>query len=446
MALINPNKDNLSKPQIGSVISNSPDPGTTILTFDSANATGITTWILDSGATDHVVSSLTYFHSYASIKPITINLPNGITTTATHKGNMKIFYTLCLNDVLYIPDFSYNLISISKLVLHNHVYVTFTNSQCFIQDSTTHQKIGLADFRAGLYVLHGPATAANPCVHASSSHNSILAVNHNIWHNRLGHLSDQRLKVLKQTYPFIKYRLDNCNACHIAKRKKLPFPSHHFVSSNAFDLIHIDIWGPCSTAFIHSHRYFLTIVDDHTRYTWVHLMHAKSETRTHIQNFISYVKTQFQTNINIIWSDNEPEFSMHDYFSSQGIIHQTSCNETPQQNGIVERKLSWQASSGRGTWTNRTYIGMRGIWRLYSNLGWVTFWEVFPESVRVMTKHTGKPRFDVWGQSTVPSLASPSTVWFEDEPERKLVGMAGSAAPGRLRVEGAHGRIEHTPE
>ncbi|WVY95591.1 hypothetical protein V8G54_027742 [Vigna mungo] len=47
---------------------------------------------------------------------------------------------------------------------------------------------------------------------------------------------------------------------------------------------------------------------------------------------------------------------------------------------------SWQASSGRPEVI----------------LGWVTFREVFPESVRVMTKHTGKPRGDVWGHSTVP--------------------------------------------
>ncbi|WVZ26067.1 hypothetical protein V8G54_004611 [Vigna mungo] len=45
-------------------------------------------------------------------------------------------------------------------------------------------------------------------------------------------------------------------------------------------------------------------------------------------------------------------------------------------------------------------------------MGWVTFREVFPENVRVMTKHTGKPCGDVWYQS----LAFPSTVWFEDEP------------------------------
>jgi hypothetical protein len=29
---------------------------------------------------------------------------------------------------------------------------------------------------------------------------------------------------------------------------------------------------------------------------------------------------------------------MKDFFHTKGIIHQTNCVETPQQNGIVERK------------------------------------------------------------------------------------------------------------
>ncbi|BAT89771.1 hypothetical protein VIGAN_06082300 [Vigna angularis var. angularis] len=37
-------------------------------------------------------------------------------------------------------------------------------------------------------------------------------------------------------------------------------------------------------------------------------------------------------------------------------------------------------------------------------LGWVTFRQVFPESVRVRTKHTGKPGGDLWGQSMVPHM------------------------------------------
>ncbi|WVZ03156.1 hypothetical protein V8G54_023962 [Vigna mungo] len=169
MDLINSTTATTPTPQFGSMTSNSPDPGKTILTFDFAAATSITTWILDSGATDHVVSSLKYFHSYDPIKPVTINLPNGITTNANHKGTIKLCDTICLADVLYIPDFSYNLISISKMVLHNNVYVTFTNSQCFIQESTTNHKIGPADLHAGLYVPHSHNLTTTPCVHFAST-------------------------------------------------------------------------------------------------------------------------------------------------------------------------------------------------------------------------------------------------------------------------------------
>ena len=89
---------------------------------------------------------------------------------------------------------------------------------------------------------------------------------------------------------------------------------------------------------MHGHRYFLTIVDDHTRFTWVHIMHTKAETRNIIMNFIASVETQFDSKVKIIRSDNGPEFLMHDFYASKGIIHQTSCVETPEQNGIVERK------------------------------------------------------------------------------------------------------------
>jgi hypothetical protein len=50
------------------------------------------------------------------------------------------------------------------------------------------------------------------------------------------------------------------------------------------------------------------------------------------------VQTQFRTKIKCIKSDNSSEFHMKNFFSTQGIIHQLSCVETPQQNAIVERK------------------------------------------------------------------------------------------------------------
>ena len=67
-------------------------------------------------------------------------------------------------------------------------------------------------------------------------------------------------------------------------------------------------------------------------------MQNKSETRTHLVNFINLVENQFETKVQIIRSDNSNEFKMNSFFDSKGIIHQTTCVETPEQNGIAERK------------------------------------------------------------------------------------------------------------
>ena len=161
----------------------------------------------------------------------------------------------------------------------------------------------------------------------------------NIWHVRLGHLSNQRLVVMKQQHPCIQYNMnDCCDVCHKAKQKRLPFPESFSHASNAFDLIHTDILGPCSTASLNGERYFFTIVDDNTRFTWIFLMKSKAKTRTHIINFVHYVKTQFGRSVKVMQSDNGIEFDMKSFFQNEGIVHQTSCVETPQQNGIAKRK------------------------------------------------------------------------------------------------------------
>lgn len=40
------------------------------------------------------------------------------------------------------------------------------------------------------------------------------------------------------------------------------FPLSSSVNLHAFDLVHVDIWGPLSIPSFHGHKYFLTIVDD----------------------------------------------------------------------------------------------------------------------------------------------------------------------------------------
>jgi transposase InsO family protein len=127
----------------------------------------------------------------------------------------------------------------------------------------------------------------------------------------------------------------------MAKQKKLPFPISNNNSKAPFDLIHVNIWGPLgsflstSTNGLH---YFLTIVDDFSRYSWIHLMYQKCQTRPFIQSFFKLVATQFNLKVKILRSNNGAEFHMEDFFASQGTFHQLSCVETPQQNSIIERK------------------------------------------------------------------------------------------------------------
>ena len=83
---------------------------------------------------------------------------------------------------------------------------------------------------------------------------------------------------------------------------------------------------------------FLTIVDDFSRCTWVYLLKLKSDTQFVIPNFAKMVKTQFNGSIKTIRSDNETEFYLKEFFHSNGILHQLSYVDTPQQNAIIERK------------------------------------------------------------------------------------------------------------
>jgi len=161
-----------------------------------------------------------------------------------------------------------------------------------------------------------------------------------LWHSRLGHPSFDKVHVIKKLDPTVECLNihTSCDVCHYAKMKKLSFPSSTNTSYSAYDLIHVDIWGPFGMPSILGHKYFLTIVDDFSRYTRFFCMKTKAETRPTLITFIKLIQTQFHKTVKTIRSDNGPEFNITDFFNKNGIHHQTSCVETPQQNVVVERK------------------------------------------------------------------------------------------------------------
>lgn len=104
-------------------------------------------------------------------------------------------------------------------------------------------------------------------------------------------------------------------------------------------MVHCDLWGPYRTPARSDNRYFLTLVDDYSRNVWLNLLPTKIDVCKTIRHFISMVHNQFHTDIQKHRSDNGTEFMcMAQYFRDKGIMHETSCAGTPQQNGRAERK------------------------------------------------------------------------------------------------------------
>ncbi|KAK2450734.1 putative mitochondrial protein [Trifolium repens] len=304
------------------------------------------TWILDTGASHHICNNIQWFHSYNEITPIIVKLPNGNQVLAKQSGIVKFSASLTLTDVLCVHDFSVNLVSVSQLCKASNYVLSFNGIQCSIQDQITKKMIGFANASNGLYYLQ--LKDEDVTVNTTDGSNSISIREQAIWHFRLGHLSNTRIQLLHKQFPYIT--VDNkgiCDICHLARHKKSPYKNSLNKAVIPFEIIHLDIWGPIGTKSLHGHAYFLTIVDEYSRFTWAVLMKNKSETRQHIINFLTLVETQYHSKVKIIRSDNGIEFEMPQFYATKGIIHQHSCVESPEQNGRVERKHQHLLNVGR---------------------------------------------------------------------------------------------------
>jgi hypothetical protein len=301
-------------------------------------------WIIDSGATDHISSSSQSFFqrdNNCSLPPVL--LPSGETANIVAKGSLPLNSTYYLHDVLCVPTFKVDLMSVSRLTRGLNCSVTFFPYWCILQDLATRRMIGLGKQRDGLYYLVAIATKKSMVQPSQPLHRpacNLTISSTDLWHKRLGHISPHRLSFIAQQ--FLNFSVQSshvCPICPLAKQSRLPFNSSVISSIKPFEIIHCDIWGRYRHPSISGAYYFLTIVDDYTRFTWIFLMRHKTEAQSLIKRFFSYVLTQFESPIKIFRSDNGGEFiSLRSFFQDKGVIFQHSCVYTPQQNGVVERK------------------------------------------------------------------------------------------------------------
>ncbi|XP_075086222.1 uncharacterized protein LOC142168944 [Nicotiana tabacum] len=103
-------------------------------------------------------------------------------------------------------------------------------------------------------------------------------INVELWHQRFGHVSILVLKrILPVSLQSIKDKVDKY------------------------------LWDPYRVTTFDGNKYFLTIVDDYSRMTWVFLLKQKSDVFLCLQHFFRFVKTQFNKTIKVIKTDNGTE-------------------------------------------------------------------------------------------------------------------------------------------
>nr|CAN81263.1 hypothetical protein VITISV_028698 [Vitis vinifera] len=183
------------------------------------------------------------------------------------------------------------------------------------RDIQTRQTIGCGIKQGKLYYLDLQSKDSNKlqqALMADGSEGEKKKYEIWLWHRRLGYAS---FGYLKKLFPSLFAKSDisgfRCDICELAK-------SHH---------------GPSKVSTLSGSRWFVTFIDDCTRMTWLCSMKTKDEVNLLFQKFHKMIETQYNAKVRVLRSDNGGEyqsFYLQKYLEGHGIIHQTTCSNTPQ--------------------------------------------------------------------------------------------------------------------
>lgn len=121
----------LLQPGNSSPLSNFVD---TVNYFSSSSTYSIA-WIIDIRASDHMISDMSFIHiSTPCAQPQPITLPKNSQVFAAHIGTVSLFPVYIIINVLFVPNFHFNLLSISKLTQQLSCVAIFSTDYCHLQD------------------------------------------------------------------------------------------------------------------------------------------------------------------------------------------------------------------------------------------------------------------------------------------------------------------------
>lgn len=145
-------------------------------------------WIIDSGVTYHMTWDQTKLQDFKKVRdPQHVNVANENKVQICGFGTTN-FFTKDVKNILCLPDFNSNLLSVGKITNDLNCNVIFSPNKVIFQDRVSGEKIGKENLKNGLYYLEDNI---NKCFASVSPINC-----DKLLHWKFGHPSDQVLNKL----------------------------------------------------------------------------------------------------------------------------------------------------------------------------------------------------------------------------------------------------------
>lgn len=312
-------------------------------------------WIIDSGSSEHLTNDRSLFEClFPMEKPMQIAVAKeGECITAKHRGEVKLTsiingesIPITLKDVLYIPEARVNLLSVRKMEIAG-LKIVFANGKVFAEKSS--KLIAVGSRRGKLYEMNFRRESENE-EKSSLYFCGRIPKSFELWHRRYGHLSAKNLSVLARNNMVSGLDFGNvnntdveavCESCIAGKQTREPFSSREERrSKEVLDLVHSDVCGPVTPVGVNGERYFVSFIDDCSRFTVVFLMRSKDQVADKFREYEAIASTKFKKGITRFRCDNGGEYrarAFTDFCKQKGIVIEWTVPYTPEQNGTSER-------------------------------------------------------------------------------------------------------------
>ncbi|KAK9942775.1 hypothetical protein M0R45_008423 [Rubus argutus] len=302
-------------------------------------------WWVDTGATRHICFDKKMFTTYEEVEQgEQLFMGNSSTSKVEGQGKVILKMTsgkeITLKDVLHVPDIRKNLVS-GSLLSKNGFKLVFEADKFVLTKNGMY--VGKGYLTNGLFKMNVMTVVPSKIINNNSTASSAYMVESpNVWHGRLGHVNYDTIRRLVNMDLLPKFNIEQNHKCETCVEAKLTRTSFHSIerSTEPLGLIHSDL---CDLKFLQTRggkKYFITFIDDCTRYCYVYLLRSKDEAIEMFKYYKNEVENQLGKKIKILRSDRGGEYEapFAEFCAQHGIIHQTTAPYSPQQNGVAERK------------------------------------------------------------------------------------------------------------